>query len=234
MPYPRGGNLSCLILRLYFNLAFMSYEDKRRLVEKRFSFRQNMYQFVPYDVHIPKLEDVEAIWSCESLQELAFLMQCQQGPNDRGALGFERFRPYLEGDGNLQTFEFRHLAGTLNSTRICSWVHFCFHFTSICRYSDSQPYRTTPQNMVQFPRTHEYYTAHHLCRDLYTCGFPAYMLLRPAPDFFEGYDARNVAHQHPQIMREAAYEFLNGTLFVGRVFVPRNLAYYPRGEVWAA
>ncbi|KAI1436204.1 hypothetical protein GGR50DRAFT_247546 [Xylaria sp. CBS 124048] len=107
-----------------------------------------MHEWVPnvdaYSTHAQLCR----IWGARDFKTIATLMagaQDQVSPRkvfaERGAVGFRRFYPVEDLGGNLQTFEFRQMAGSMDGEHICHWVKFCLEFTSFCRYAQEHEYK---------------------------------------------------------------------------------------------
>ncbi|KAI0518126.1 putative amidoligase enzyme-domain-containing protein [Xylaria bambusicola] len=88
------------------------------------------------------------IWACCSIEEVAKLMCIGidmgwklPGPDERGAVGFWRFLPAGKSGGNIQTFEWRQMSGSVDSNHINQWVKACIAFTDFCRLSDKGTFK---------------------------------------------------------------------------------------------
>ncbi|KAK5626158.1 hypothetical protein RRF57_001873 [Xylaria bambusicola] len=88
------------------------------------------------------------IWTCGSIEEVAKLMWIRidmdwklPGPDERGAVGFCRFLPAGKSGGNISTFEWRQMSGSVDSNHINQWIKACIAFTDFCRLSDKVAFK---------------------------------------------------------------------------------------------
>ena len=59
----------------------------------------------------------------------------------RGILGFRRFMPQGKTGGNTNTFEFRHMAGSLDPDSILHWADVCIGIVDFSRSTDASTFR---------------------------------------------------------------------------------------------
>ncbi|KAI0421561.1 hypothetical protein F5X98DRAFT_370691 [Xylaria grammica] len=96
------------------------------------------------------------IWDCGSIEEVAKLMQggCRKGlkyqaAHKRGSVGFQRFLPAGKTGGNIQTFEWRQMAGSVDAGHINQWVKFCIAFTDFCRLSNGPAFKRLVGEIIE-------------------------------------------------------------------------------------
>ncbi|KAI0198527.1 putative amidoligase enzyme-domain-containing protein [Astrocystis sublimbata] len=153
----RRNNKYCFRLNKCSVLATTS--SARLEVEIRDSKSKDLEQFHRYipDTDFGRLRMIQLrrIWACDSIEEVATLMQrgdktpLARAADLRGAVGFKRFLPAGKTGGNLQTFEWRQMSGSLDANHINRWIEFCLAFTNFCRLSDSSTFRDLVETLVE-------------------------------------------------------------------------------------
>ncbi|KAI1145194.1 putative amidoligase enzyme-domain-containing protein [Nemania diffusa] len=133
-----------------------------------------MTEYLPLDdLSNLQYNQVNYIWYCNNMEEVATLMQGEVRPTffsvplfDRGSVGFERFLPAgpagMAG-GNIQTFEWRQMSGSIDADHISQWVNVCLKFTDFCRLSDKDTFRNLVQKVIKKGKD---YTGIELLEDL--------------------------------------------------------------------
>ncbi|KAI0186709.1 hypothetical protein EV127DRAFT_484021 [Xylaria flabelliformis] len=133
-------------------------------------FSDLMTEYVP-EAGLSKLRQAQLrrIWACSSIEEVAELMQRSdkvpeyRASGKRGAMGFLRFLPAGKAGGNIQTFEWRQMSGSLDANHINQWVKACIAFTDFCRLSDKTTFKEFVKNVIEKGKD---YTGIELLEDL--------------------------------------------------------------------
>ncbi|KAI1422563.1 putative amidoligase enzyme-domain-containing protein [Xylaria sp. FL1777] len=130
-----------------------------------------MEDYVP-EASLTKLRRVQlrSIWNCRSIEEVAEFM-CNErdtepktrAPFNRGSVGFKRFLPAGRTGGNIQTFEWRQMSGSVNANHINQWIKACIAFTDFCRLSNKQTFKEAIKKVIA---RGENYTGIELLEDL--------------------------------------------------------------------
>jgi hypothetical protein len=115
-----------------------------------------MYDYVP-NWGLTKLQhsQLRRIWRCRHIDEVAMLMRGARLPPflnhmyERGSVGFDRFLPAGKTGGNIQTFEWRQMSGSLDAEHINQWVGFCLAFTDFCRLASGPTFKELAEHVVQ-------------------------------------------------------------------------------------
>ncbi|KAI3320338.1 putative amidoligase enzyme-domain-containing protein [Xylariaceae sp. AK1471] len=88
------------------------------------------------DDYVPKTgltefrySQLRRIWGCKNIEE--------------------RFLPAGKSGGNIQTFEWRQMSGSLDADHINQWVKFCMTFTNFCRLSDKPTFNKFAETVIQ-------------------------------------------------------------------------------------
>ncbi|TGJ81502.1 hypothetical protein E0Z10_g7260 [Xylaria hypoxylon] len=99
---------------------------------------------------------LRCIWACSSIEEVAKLMQSgrdkalkSQAAHKRGSVGFQRFLPAGKTGGNIQTFEWRQMSGSVDANHINQWVESCIAFTDFCRLSDAVTFKKFAREIIE-------------------------------------------------------------------------------------
>lgn len=115
-----------------------------------------MYRYVPMaDLTHLQWRQLRRIWGCADMGEVADLMknargaELSQAASSRGSVGFRRFQPAGTGGGNIQTFEWRQMSGSLNADHINQWVKVCVEFTDFCRLSDETQFKEILEYIIE-------------------------------------------------------------------------------------
>ncbi|KAI0477363.1 hypothetical protein GGR56DRAFT_673757 [Xylariaceae sp. FL0804] len=146
----RANNHYCFLLTACSELATKSaaqfVQEENILDAAGLERIGTMEEWVPEDFGLLKTGQLRRIWSCASMEELALLLQgnAERVPfrtSLRGAVGFQRFLPAGKTGGNIQTFEWRQMAGSLDARHICHWVRFTMAFTDFARHSCASRFR---------------------------------------------------------------------------------------------
>ncbi|KAI0816097.1 putative amidoligase enzyme-domain-containing protein [Xylaria sp. FL0064] len=124
-------------------------------IRPAFGERHEMIKdYVPVDKLTRLLqEQLKAIWDCDNMEEVAGFMRISeetkaQVSGFRGSVGFQRFVA-TSYSGNIQTFEWRQMSGSLNANHINRWVEFCLKFTDFCRLSDKVTFKNFVGNVIE-------------------------------------------------------------------------------------
>ncbi|KAI0553903.1 putative amidoligase enzyme-domain-containing protein [Xylaria curta] len=115
-----------------------------------------MTEYIP-EASLSKLRQAQLrrIWACSSIEEVAELMQRSdkvpecRAAGKRGAMGFQRFLPAGKTGGNIQTFEWRQMSGSLDANHIHQWVKACIAFTDFCRLSDKTAFKVFIGDVIE-------------------------------------------------------------------------------------
>ncbi|KAI0102278.1 putative amidoligase enzyme-domain-containing protein [Nemania sp. FL0031] len=122
--------------------------------------------------HVPRvgltnLQDAQLrhIWGCHNIEEIGKLMQGAdgEGVDERGSIGFRRFLPAGKTGGNIQTFEWRQMSGSLDAEDISQWVKVCVAFTDFCRLSDKSTFKNLVMKVID---KRENYTGIEFLKDI--------------------------------------------------------------------
>ncbi|KAI0449869.1 hypothetical protein F5B21DRAFT_508717 [Xylaria acuta] len=114
-------------------------------------------EYVP-EVGLSRLRHAQLrrIWACSSMEEVAGLMQGardkvpqSRAASKRGSVGFQRFLPAGKTGGNIQTFEWRQMSGSVDANHIIQWVKACIAFTDFCRLSDKATFKRLVENVIE-------------------------------------------------------------------------------------
>ncbi|KAI0902997.1 putative amidoligase enzyme-domain-containing protein [Ustulina deusta] len=99
---------------------------------------------------------LRCIWDCGSIEE-------------RGSVGFLRFLPAGKTGGNIQTFEWRQMSGSVDANHINQWAKACIAFTDFCRLSNKATFKKLIGEVIE----KENYTGIELLEalDVDTCIF---------------------------------------------------------------
>lgn len=114
------------------------------------------------DRHVPKAaltalqhRQIRRIWGCANMEEVAELMKkaaegvpLSQAAGNRGSMGFRRFQPEGKTGGNIQTFEWRQMSGSVNADHINQWVKACVEFTDFCRHSSEARFKELVEHIT--------------------------------------------------------------------------------------
>ncbi|KAI8626451.1 putative amidoligase enzyme-domain-containing protein [Xylariaceae sp. FL1651] len=167
----RLNNKYCYRLNKCSQLATKSQAalsaEERNLDEKGVD---QMDKFVPMGLTKLRHSQIRHIWGCKTIQEVALLMQgdrekipSSRAMFERGAVGFQRFLPAGKSGGNLQTFEWRQMSGSIDAKHINQWVKTCLAFTDFCRLSNPATFKKLIEKVIQKGKS---YTGFELLRDL--------------------------------------------------------------------
>ncbi|KAI0483876.1 hypothetical protein F4859DRAFT_529205 [Xylaria cf. heliscus] len=129
-------------------------------VEERSSSSKDLERIEDYvpEAGLSRLRhsQLRRIWACSSIEEVAELMQCardkvpeSRAASHRGSMGFQRFLPAGKTGGNIQTFEWRQMSGSIDSKHINQWVEACIAFTDFCRLSDGPTFKGLMEDVIQ-------------------------------------------------------------------------------------
>ncbi|KAI0441432.1 hypothetical protein F4803DRAFT_552100 [Xylaria telfairii] len=133
--------------------AILEEEEKRSLG----GAQDTVAEYVP-EGGLSKLRQAQLrrIWACSSIQEVAKLMQSardkiplSRAAHKRGSVGFQRFLPAGKTGGNIQTFEWRQMSGSIDADHINQWVKACIVFTDFCRFSDRATFKGLMENVIE-------------------------------------------------------------------------------------
>ncbi|KAI0425970.1 putative amidoligase enzyme-domain-containing protein [Xylaria sp. FL1042] len=130
--------------------------DNAEATRQRFGDNyQMMKDYVPVG-KLTKLQhdQLRLLWNCRNIIDVAELMEVSDVADDltscgRGTVGFQRFLPNGSSRGNIQTFEWRQMAGSLNANHINQWVEACIKFTDFCRLSDEATFKKFVENVIE-------------------------------------------------------------------------------------
>ncbi|KAI1118233.1 putative amidoligase enzyme-domain-containing protein [Nemania sp. NC0429] len=114
------------------------------------------------DRHVPKAgltelqrRQLRQLWGSAEMPEIAELMRrapegvpLSKAAGNRGSVGFRRFQPEGKTGGNTQTFEWRHMASTLDAQHINQWIMVCMQFTDFCRLSTEAEFKKCLQEII--------------------------------------------------------------------------------------
>ncbi|KAK7943655.1 uncharacterized protein PG986_012768 [Apiospora aurea] len=88
---------------------------------------------------------LEQMWGRDEITEVAKSMLIKKTAinlvQPRGSVGFRRFMPQGKTGGNTNTFEFRHMAGSLDPEHILHWAHVCIGIVDFARNTDASVFR---------------------------------------------------------------------------------------------
>ncbi|KAI8950306.1 putative amidoligase enzyme-domain-containing protein [Xylaria longipes] len=116
-----------------------------------------MAEYVP-EAGLSRLRHAQLrrIWACNSMEKVAKLMQSardkvpeSRAAYKRGSVGFQRFLPAGKTGGNIQTFEWRQMSGSVDAKHINQWVKTCIAFTDFCRLSDGVTFKGLMENVIE-------------------------------------------------------------------------------------
>ncbi|KAI1826955.1 hypothetical protein F4861DRAFT_551789 [Xylaria intraflava] len=119
-----------------------------------------MELYVPHIKSNKLRGQIRRIWGCSNVQSIAKLMGRAQdiigedlANGERGSIGFRRFLPaWGVGEvvgGNIQTFEWRQMSGSLDAKLINSWIEFCLIFTDYCRLAPPLDFRNAMGEVLE-------------------------------------------------------------------------------------
>lgn len=168
----RRDNKYCFRLTKFSNLAVKTraeLEDEEDYLDAE--GLNLMVRYVPQgSLPGPQRRQIRRIWGCADMEEIAELMKkapegipLSKAEGNRGSVGFRRFQPEGKTGGNIQTFEWRHMAGSLNEYHVNQWIKACVGFTDFCRVSEPAPFRGLVDHIVNIG---EYYSGIELLQML--------------------------------------------------------------------
>ncbi|KAK8044619.1 hypothetical protein PG993_004643 [Apiospora rasikravindrae] len=92
-----------------------------------------------------KYKQLNQMWGRDEITNIAKSMLIKKTAinlvQPRGSVGFRRFMPQGKTGGNTNTFEFRHMAGSLEPEHILHWAHVCIGIVNFARNSDASAFR---------------------------------------------------------------------------------------------
>ncbi|KAI2628261.1 putative amidoligase enzyme-domain-containing protein [Xylaria nigripes] len=129
-----------------------------------------MRNYVPHIHSSVQRNRIRRIWGCNNMQDVAILMQdardkvpADRAYGSRGSVGFDRFLAVDDVGGNIQTFEWRQMSGSLDAEHINQWIKFCMAFTWFCHLSERITYLQFLDKIILKGQT---YTGIELVTDL--------------------------------------------------------------------
>lgn len=148
----RWRNKHCELLRNMSKLAAYT-NDQGHLIDPMASSiesMEEMHKNIPDDLLDFLLAKIRHIWVLDDLEELAHLMGNTSDPHARnpmrsairGTVGFRRFLSAGKTGGNINTLEFRQMAGTLDPEHILRWIKVCISIMDFARLSSDEAFKT--------------------------------------------------------------------------------------------
>lgn len=126
---------------------------------------------IPNDLPDFLMTKISKVWATKDLESLAHLMSNTNDANARnpmrsairGTVGFRRFLPAGKTGGNINTVEFRQMAGSLDPNHISRWIRVCVHLMDFARLSNNKDFCSL---VAKAARNGPRYSALDLLRDI--------------------------------------------------------------------
>ncbi|KAK8131550.1 hypothetical protein PG984_007988 [Apiospora sp. TS-2023a] len=146
----RRNNLYCLPISEYSRLTEVDHTGIMGTVDPE--GLNQMAQHVPEIIenmnggaYRNKYIQLKQMWGCDQVIEVAYSMLIKKTAinvvQPRGSVGFRRFTPQGKTGGNTNTFEFRHMAGSLDPDSILHWADVCIGIVNFARNTDASTFR---------------------------------------------------------------------------------------------
>ncbi|KAK6840556.1 hypothetical protein PG995_016310 [Apiospora arundinis] len=92
-----------------------------------------------------KYVQLKQMWGRDQVVDIAESMLIKKTSinlvQPRGSVGFRRFMPKGKSGGNTNTFEFRHMAGSLDPEHMMHWANVCIGIVNFARNTDAASFR---------------------------------------------------------------------------------------------
>ncbi|KAH8194271.1 hypothetical protein TruAng_011559 [Truncatella angustata] len=156
----RRDNANCELLSKISKLSHT--QEGKPAADPGGRYHRIMDENVPTDIWPALHAKLQQIWFASDIEQIAHLMSDRTPPDSmraisRGTVGFRRLISTGRNRVNINTVEFRQMAGSLEPDHIIQWVKVCLAIVDFARHSENDSFKSVVRSASMQPEENTYF-----------------------------------------------------------------------------